>query len=153
MVLTCRCWAVECLKRISGLAGWRNQMPPKDFFPSNEEELEKYLAVEQMKAQIQAELNGKLSTVLSRMDSMQETFERTLGPLAASVQDIEEIKRKINLTPEEVERVYGLNAATLANKRAKAAGPRYIKDGGKILYPQKELRQYLTAREILTNDD
>ena len=153
MVLTCRCWSVECLKRISGLAGWRNQMPPKDFFPSNEEELEKYLAVEQMKAHIQAELNGKLSTVLSRMDSMQETFERTLGPLAASVQDIEEIKRKINLTPEEVERVYGLNAATLANKRAKAAGPRYIKDGGKILYPQKELRQYLTAREILTNDD
>lgn len=84
---------------------------------------------------------------------MQETFERTLGPLAASVQDIEEIKRKINLTPEEVERVYGLNAATLANKRAKAAGPRYIKDGGKILYPQKELQKYLTDREILTNDD
>lgn len=153
MAITYQCRAVECLKCISCLTGRRNQMPPKDFFPSNEEELEKYLAVEQMKAHIQAELNGKLSTVLSRMDSMQETFERTLGPLAASVQDIEEIKRKINLTPEEVERVYGLNAATLANKRAKAAGPRYIKDGGKILYPQKELRQYLTVREILTNDD
>ena len=128
-------------------------MPPKDFFPSNEEELEKYLAMEQMKARIQAELNGKLSTVLARMDSMRETFERTLGPLAASVQEIEEIKRKVNLTPEEVERVYGLNAATLANKRAKAAGPRYIKDGGKVLYPQKDLQKYLNEREILTRDD
>ena len=115
--------------------------------------MEKYLTVEQMKARIQAELNGKLSTVLARMDSMQETFERTLGPLAASVQEIEEIKRKVNLTPEEVERVYSLNAATLANKRAKAAGPRYIKDGGKILYPQKDLQKYLNEREILTSDD
>ena len=87
------------------------------------------------------------------MDSMQETFERTLGPLAASVQEIEEIKRNVNLTPEEVERVYSLNAATLANKRAKAAGPRYIKDGGKILYPQKDLQKYLNEREILTRDD
>lgn len=128
-------------------------MPHKENFPSTEKELEDYLAMEQMRARIQAELNAKLSTVLSRMDSIQETFERTLGPLAISVQEIEEIKRKVNLTPEEVERVYGLNAATLANKRAKAAGPRYIKDGGKILYPQKELQKYLGQREILTSED
>ena len=128
-------------------------MSRKEFFPSNEDELERYLAMEEMSARIQAELNGKLSTVLARMDSMQKTFERTLGPLAISVQEIEEIKRKVNLTPEEVERVYGLNAATLANKRTKAAGPRYIKDGGKILYPQKELQKYLNEREILTNTD
>ena len=128
-------------------------MSRKDFFPSSESELESYLAMEEMSARIQAELNGKLSTVLARMDSMQEVFERTLGPLATSVQEIEEIKRKVNLTPEEVERVYGLNAATLANKRTKASGPRYIKDGGKILYPQKELQKYLNEREILTNED
>lgn len=128
-------------------------MSRKDFFPTTEKELESYLAMEEMSARIQAELNAKLSTVLSRMDSMRETFEQTLGPLAVSVQEIEEIKRKINLTPEEVERVYGLNAATLANKRAKSAGPRYIKDGGKILYPQKELQKYLSEREILTNED
>ena len=127
-------------------------MPDKDFFPSTEGELEKYLAVEHMKASIQAELNGKLSTVLSRMQTMQETFERTLGPLAVSVQEIEELKRKVNLTPEEVERVYGLNAATLANKRAKGQGPRYIKDGGKVLYSQKEIQKYLNEREILTAD-
>ncbi len=126
-------------------------MTSKDFFPSNKEELERYLEMEQMSARIQAELNGKLSTVLARMDSMQDTFERTLGPLAISVQEIEEIKRKVNLTPEEVERVYGLNAATLANLRTKSTGPPYIKIGGKILYPQKELQKYLDDRGVLTN--
>lgn len=126
-------------------------MSRKDFFPSTEQELESYLAMEEMSARIQAELNAKLSTVLARMDSIQETFERTLGPLAISVQEIEEIKRKVNLTPEEVERVYGLNAATLANQRTKATGPPYIKVGGKILYPQKELQKYLNDRGVLTN--
>ena len=128
-------------------------MSRKEFFPSNEHELEQYLAMEEMSARIQAELNGKLSTVLARMDSMQQTFEQTLGPLAVSVQEIEEIKRKVNLTPEEVERVYGLNAATLANQRGKGIGPPYIKVVGKILYPQQELRKYLSEREILTNDE
>ena len=126
-------------------------MPPDDFFSSPEEVLEKYLAVEQMKVRIQAELSGKLSTVLARMDSMQETFERTFGPAVISVQEVEEIKRKVNLTPEEVEKVYGLNAATLANKRTKGAGPRYIKDGGKVLYSQGEIQKYLNDREILTS--
>ncbi len=112
-----------------------------------------YLAQDEIKSSIEVELNAKISTVLSRMETMQEIFERTLGPLASSVQEIEEIKRKINLTPEEVEKVYGLNAATLANKRAKAAGPRYIKDGGKILYPQREIQKYLGQREVLTNED
>jgi DNA-binding transcriptional regulator YiaG len=128
-------------------------MPRREFFPSNEDELQRYLAMEEMSARIQAELNAKLSTVLSRMDTMQKTFERTLGPLAISVQEIEEIKRKINLSPDEVERVYGLNAATLANQRTKAAGPPYIKVGGKVLYPQKELQKYLFDRAILTNSD
>jgi len=35
-------------------------MPRKEFFPSNEHELENYLAMEEMSARIQAELNGKL---------------------------------------------------------------------------------------------
>jgi tetrahydromethanopterin S-methyltransferase subunit G len=128
-------------------------MSRKEFFPSNEIELEQYLAMEEMSARIQAELNGKISTVLARMDSMQQTFEQTLGPLAVSIQEIEEIKRKINLTPEEVERVYGLKAQTLSNQRGKGIGPPYIKVVGKILYPQIELKKYLHEREVLTNSD
>ena len=111
----------------------------------------KSLMREEIRETIQKEIGAKLTPVLAGVASIQEALERTIGPVAASVQEIEEIKRKVNLTPEEVERVYGLNAATLANKRTKGAGPRYIKDGGKILYSQKEIQKYLYDREILTS--
>ncbi len=111
----------------------------------------KFLVREEIRDAIQREIGPKLDPVLAGVESIQAALERTIGPVAASVQEIEEIKRKVNLTPEEVERVYGLNAATLANKRTKGAGPRYIKDGGKILYPQREIQKYLSQREILTN--
>ena len=65
----------------------------KDDLPFTEEQqLNHYLAIEQAKAKSQAELSVKLNTVLLRMDSIQE---------------MEELIGKVNLTPEEVERVYG----------------------------------------------
>ena len=112
-----------------------------------------YLMQEELKETIQREIAAKLLPVLASVESIQDAIERGIGSMGTSVQAIEEIKRKVNLTPEEVERVYGLNAATLANKRTKAVGPRYIKDGGKILYSQREIQKYLNEREILTNEN
>jgi len=112
----------------------------------------KYLMREEIRDTIKKEISERLTPVLVGVEHIQETL-RVIGPASACGQEIEEIKRKVNLTPEEVERVYGLNAATLANKRTKGAGPCYIKDGGKVLYPQKEIQKYLNAREILTNGD
>ncbi len=113
----------------------------------------KFLMREEIKDTIQKEISEKLTPVLAGVEYIQEALERAIGSASAYGREIEEIKRKVNLTPEEVERVYGLNAATLANKRTKGEGPRYIKDGGKVLYPQREVQKYLNAREILTNDD
>lgn len=84
-------------------------------------------------------------------DKIDKVLERMLLPVIDSIEEMECLKRREYLTPEEVEKVYGLNAATLANKRTKGAGPRYIKDGGKVLYHQREIQKYLNAREILTN--
>ena len=86
-------------------------------------------------------------------DSLQSAFERLMTPVVDSIGEMERLKRREYLTPEEVELLYGLKASTLANKRTKAAGPRYTKDGGRILYPQKEIQKYLNKREILTNDN
>ena len=83
---------------------------------------------------------------------LEELAERILAPLASEVMEIEELKRKELLTPDEVERIYGLKAATLANKRSRAQGPEYVKDGEKILYPQKAVKAYLAARHIRTID-
>ena len=59
-------------------------------------------------------------------------------------------KRKEYLTPEEVELIYGLKPKTLANKRLKAQGPEYIKDGDRILYRQQAIKKYLEAKTVRT---
>ena len=84
--------------------------------------------------------------------SMEETLERMLTPVVSSIGKIEILKRQEYLTPEEVEAVYGLKATTLANKRFRAQGPEFVKDGGKILYSHKAARAYLERREVRTAD-
>ena len=79
--------------------------------------------------------------------NIETTLERLLAPVA----EIEKLKRREYLTPEEVEIVYGLNAATLANKRSRARGPEYIKDGGKILYRHQSVKKYLDTRLVRTD--
>jgi hypothetical protein len=76
---------------------------------------------------------------------IESALERLLAPIV-----VERLKRREYLTPEEVEAVYGLKAVTLANKRSKAQGPEYIKDGDKILYRQQAIKTYLDARTIKT---
>lgn len=45
---------------------------------------------------------------------------------------------------------YGLKPKTLANKRLKAQGPEYIKDGDRILYRQQAIKKYLEAKTVRT---
>jgi hypothetical protein len=79
-------------------------------------------------------------------NNIESTLERLLAPIA----EIEKLKRREYLSPEEVELEYGLKVSTLANKRMKAQEPGYIKDGEKILYKQQAVRQYLESRAVKT---
>ena len=79
-------------------------------------------------------------------NNIDDALERLLAPVA----DVERLKRKEYLTPEEVELVYGLKPKTLANKRMKAQGPEYIKDGERILYKQQAVKKYLEAKTVRT---
>lgn len=78
--------------------------------------------------------------------SINVALERLLAPVA----QMEKLKRREYLTPDEVELLYGLKAVTLANKRMKAQGPEYIKDGERILYKQKAVKEYLDSRTVKT---
>lgn len=80
------------------------------------------------------------------LSNINNTLERLLAPVA----QLEKLKRREYLTPEEVELLYGLKAVTLANKRTKAQGPEYIKDGEKILYKQQVVKAYLESRIVKT---
>lgn len=85
------------------------------------------------------------------MITLHEVIEKMLAPVIAAIKDLELIKRKEYLTPEEVETVYSLKATTLANKRMRGIGPSYSKDGEKVLYAQITIRQYLEKRTIRTS--
>ena len=84
--------------------------------------------------------------------SLQTALERMLAPVVDSIGQLERLKRREYLTAEEVELVYGLKAVTLANKRMKAQGPEYIKDGEKILYKQQAVKAYLETKTIRTRN-
>ena len=79
-------------------------------------------------------------------NNIDDALERLLAPVA----EVERLKRKEYLTPEEVELIYGLKPKTLANKRLKAQGPEYIKDGDRILYRQQAIKKYLEAKTVRT---
>ena len=87
---------------------------------------------------------------VSLEETVSNNIESTLERLLAPVAQIEKLKRREYLSPEEVELVYGLKASTLANKRMKAQGPEYTKDGEKILYKQQSVRLYLESRAVKT---
>ena len=84
--------------------------------------------------------------------NLQTALERMLAPVVDSIGRLERLKRREYLTAEEVELLYGLKAVTLANKRMKAQGPEYIKDGDKILYKQQAVKTYLEAKTIRTRN-
>ena len=79
-------------------------------------------------------------------NNIDDALERLLAPVA----EVERLTRKEYLTPEEVELIYGLKPKTLANKRLKAQGPEYIKDGDRILYRQQAIKKYLEAKTVRT---
>ncbi len=79
-------------------------------------------------------------------NNIDDALERLLAPVA----EVERLKRKEYLTPEEVELIYGLKPKTLANKRLKAQGPEYINDGDRILYRQQAIKKYLEAKTVRT---
>ena len=56
------------------------------------------------------------------------------------------------VTAEEAAEIYSLNAGTLANMRAAKKGPRYVKQGRKILYFVSDLEAWLRSGTVLTGD-
>jgi hypothetical protein len=96
------------------------------------------------------EHEGGLNVERKAEEALSTSIESALERLLAPIAQAERLKRREYLTPEEVEVVYGLNAATLANKRSRAQGPEYIKDGDRILYKQQAVRNYLDARTVKT---
>ena len=58
---------------------------------------------------------------------------------------------RMSLTPEQVSKYCGIPLQTLANWRHRRIGPRYSKEGSKILYPVTEIKAWLERNMQQTN--
>ena len=56
--------------------------------------------------------------------------------------------KKKFLTADEVAERRRKTPQALANERKHGEGPPYVKDNGRILYPEDELKQYLDERTV-----
>ena len=76
-------------------------------------------------------------------DALAETLERLLVPVVRK----EDLKRKVCLTEKEVSELYSITPDALRTMRSRnRGGPAYIRDGRRILYPQKELKEYFESK-------
>jgi len=60
--------------------------------------------------------------------------------------------KKISGTSEEVEKVFGLDAGTLAKWRCQSRGPKYRKIGRKVLYVFADVQEFLDRYIVQTQD-
>lgn len=82
--------------------------------------------------------------------AMTEVLRDLLAPAA----ELEKIRRKDMITPQEVEALYGLNAQTLRNMRGQGRGPQYIQEykGAPVFYEHAAIQAYKAKCRKRTND-
>ena len=52
------------------------------------------------------------------------------------------------LTAKEVARLRRKTESALSKERERGEGPPWVRDGARVLYPEKELERYLTERTV-----
>lgn len=50
---------------------------------------------------------------------------------------------------DETAKMLGLKRATLARRRVTGGGPGFVRVGGRIMYPEDEVREYLDSLPVL----
>lgn len=91
------------------------------------------------------------SIVIPTTDEIRSIFREELAlakaaELPQEAAELEKLKRKAQLKPSEVAKLYGYSVGTLANWRSAGKGPEYIQEGdGPVYYPQAAIKAYCDA--------
>lgn len=103
-------------------------------------------ALSRLMEQIQPELSQ------DQLTELQELFSRAVAMGVSQAfgraARLEEMRRKIMLTPTEAAELIGVPAKTLSNWRSAGRGPDVVKHGGKVLYPVKDLEKWTEANRV-----
>lgn len=84
-------------------------------------------------------------------EGVRQELARISGPDAEAA-EIERLNRKEYLTEGQVEKLFGLKAATLRKHRGNGSGPSFVKDGEKVLYQRLSVARYLESKRQKTHD-
>ena len=68
---------------------------------------------------------------------------RILEEVASEIAGIEALKRRPLLTPLEVQKLYGIKATTLSDKRTRGGGPDYIKEASSVFYRPQDVDKWI----------
>ncbi len=97
--------------------------------------------------------------IVTTPEDLTDILKKIMPALAApalpdDVLELERLKRKALLTAEDVEKLYGLNAGTLRNRRNQGGGPEYLQEvkGGPVFYEHKAIQSYLAKWRKKTHD-
>lgn len=88
--------------------------------------------------------------VLIEGKELGDLLSEMLSTLLAPAAELERIKRKDYLTEQEVAIFCSVSTSTLRSERSRRQGPAFIKDGKRILYTHKDLREYFERRRVKT---
>jgi transcription antitermination factor NusG len=83
---------------------------------------------------------------------MEEKLTEKIARLFMPAAEMNVMKQKEFLTEKEVSLLYSVSISTLRTERCRGAGPGYIKDGKRVLYPKKTLNEYLFRRFVKTDE-
>lgn len=76
----------------------------------------------------------------------EELAQAKAAELPQEAAELEKLRRKIQLRPSEVEKLYGYSVGTLANWRSAGKGPEYVQEGdGPVYYEQSAIKAYCNA--------
>lgn len=121
-----------------------------------------------LRAVIESASHADLPAIIGDLAELQAVaYARALSspPAAAPLGDSERLRRieqtlsdmrrpdaEAMLTEQEAARMRRKTVHALRKERARSAGPRWVRDGRRVLYPKTELEAWLAEREHETRD-
>lgn len=87
----------------------------------------------------------------NRMDQ-EAIIKEAIQEAFAPVVELETLKAKDYLSPDEVEKIFPLPVSTLEKLRKDGKGPKWIKRGRKVFYRPNDVRSYLNSHRQMTSE-
>ena len=93
--------------------------------------------------------------IVTTAEQLQTILEQILKKMPVYIMppelvELEKLKRRPSLSPQDVSKLYDIPEQTLADWRHYKKGPRYSKRGKRVYYSQKDLTAFFESGRVIT---